>query len=988
MSDHDASPKEWTPAHSEKHGPQRWLSKQQRKQIKAQQAYIAAITAGNIAVVQPHFSYPTFATSSAAAAASSSSSASRRRRSSGDSAAAVDAASASSSQHSTPGPEDSDAASAVSVPPDIEEEEEITSESDEDDSQRLPAAVGDGALPFAVNSGHLRRLSSAPLPQSFSDMDGSWIPEARMQLPPAHAPLLQPTQPWCGCAACQTAAAHQVAAQQQYLQSLARAHSQRASPASSHQTPAQSVPFTVALSPPLHSRQSMARRSMQLIPVAGSTDGSTFAEASPAGVTPGTSSILSAARASSAFTTPVPILPRQFTTVEAQRASANLVAAANMPLSTAAVAAAAAIAAAASPASAVASSPSPTPTPAPLASVSMLPRWFLILLAVLKETDGRDKIAKCVQYGGRSLAILLRKLPAAMWWIAFASKHLSQGRVGTIGRAIHVFLAGDNPLTSAVTAAGETVSNVAVTAQSTFATALRASYAADTSALRAKLQSSYLYTETLSRIAVLTAALSSGRRMIRVVKWTYTLPNWCKAYQAWRTQVRASMEAQATANRAAEEEEARAQEAKQQQQESASADDGDSKKHARSLSAATTALSVPSASAANRSSPRFRFSHPHPPHLISRLPWLSSVELMDLSIAVLTDMTDDLEWLSKYRLFPSRWGYFSGRLAMAFWFTTVLLDLALTFRILKHYNYQQREIQGQIDEAQMEYATCAHEMETRMEARAMREMRREQLRSIQKSPLFKRRSGGAATENLEPLGPPALLPVSAVLVTPQPQPQPQQLAASAGSDASWSVLSDAAQSSSSSRGGVQQQGSSSVSSHESASMGGDSIGSGSGSNSSSKSSSRSVSSNEHADEVPPTTIAFASPPPNSKQPHQDSALEADAEVAQASGGPAASRAAQDDEEFEDADASTIDLLQSASVVAYRRVSSLRSQLSAIQQSLFLQYLNFAKFTFDLGCATPMAWGVQAEHDTLVQTTGLVSGMLGLYKLMITTKPAS
>jgi hypothetical protein len=647
------------------------------------------------------------------------------------------------------------------------------------------------------------------------------------------------------------------------------------------------------------------------------------------------------------------------------------------------VAAAAVVAEAPAAVSVVPAPPSVAPISPPPAAASshtaLLPRWFLIILAILRETDGRDKLAKCVQYGSRTFAILLRQLPAAIWWIGFASKHLREGRFAPIGRAINILLSNaptaaaaaaatavavaEPALQAASAANGSSSSGAVVVARSSFSAALRSSYLADTSLFRARLETNPLYNGALSRIAVLSAALSSGRRVIRLLKWTYTLPTWAKTFASWKAQVRASLEKDAVMQAHEEEEQRREKEEeeeeqqKQQQQQGghASKERSDSTVSSSSTSALQPAPESHSESHA-QSGHNFRFSHPHPPHLWRRLPWLSSVELLDLSIAVATDVSDDLEWLSKYRLFPSEWGYRCGRLAMCLWFSTVILDLLLTFRILRHYHYQQGQLQRQIGEAQMEFATLARQLNLRQQERQDRDLRRAQRRQLQHSPLFKR----IRESNSERL--------SQVSADQQTSAAPvvanANLAASGVSDASWSVLlSDNGSAHTNSSGS--SEGSSTRSSQSQPT--GDA----------SDSRASSVSEQDDAD----AAISCGDNPPAAAEAEQKD------DDAQSHADDGADCVHSDDELESAEDAAAGELLQSSSVEAYRRVSELRSQAGAIRVSLFLQYLNFAKFAFDLGCAAPMAWNVQKEHDSMVQATGLVSGLLGVYKLFITAKPA-
>lgn len=997
MSDHDASPKEWTHAHSLRHGPQRWLSKLQRKQIKQQQAYIAAITA-SAAAAHPHFVPPPLISGGA----SSSSSSSRRRSSLEHVDAAISPHGDANVSTLTPSPIVDSHDDVAAVPAAIAEgeleddasEEESAEEDAERSLQRSRAPplrhsvaptdvthiLPDGSFAFRDN---FRRQSSAPLMTSSSDVDDSWAPSELHQC--------------CCCPACEIAAAHQLAAQQYYMQSLQHVHSSIVSPA--HPPLDRSATFSggSAFSPHARAYSTHARaQSAQLLSPATHIAPS-FNEAALRLHAASHAAPSAPAQASSAFTSPSAAPQRSSTSLQpdskksllssqtgvAQPVVAAAVAVADVPAAVSVVAAPASVA--------------PIAPPAPVSPhTALLPRWFLIILAILRETDGRDKLAKCVQYGARTFAILLRQLPAAIWWIGFASKHLREGRFAPIGRAINILLSSDVPAAAAATAtatavavaepalqvasmaSGSGTSGAVVAARSSFSAALRSSYLADTSVFRARLETNPLYNGALSRIAVLSAALSSGRRVIRLLKWTYTLPTWAKTFASWKAQVRASLEKDALQQAHEEEEEERRkkeeeeEEEKQQKQQQQQGGDATKERSDSTVSSASTnALQAASGShspSPSQGVPKFRFSHPHPPHLWRRLPWLSSVELLDLSIAVATDVSDDLEWLSKYRLFPSEWGYRCGRIAMCLWFSTVILDLLLTFRILRHYHYQQRQLQRQIDEAQMEFATVARQLNLRQQQRQDRDLRRAQRRQLQHSPLFKR-SRHSNSERVSQSHSSADQPMS------EPQPASaahvgatSNLAASAVSDASWSVLlSDVGSAHTSSSG---SEGSSTRSSQSQPA----------GDASDSRASSASGE-QEHDDTDAPASAGHHAVAPADAE-HKD---DDDDDASHADDG---ADCVHSDDELESAeDAAAGELLQSSSVEAYRRVSELRSQAGAIRVSLFLQYLNFAKFTFDLGCAAPMAWNVQKEHDSMVQATGLVSGLLGVYKLFITAKPA-
>jgi hypothetical protein len=310
-----------------------------------------------------------------------------------------------------------------------------------------------------------------------------------------------------------------------------------------------------------------------------------------------------------------------------------------------------------------------------------------------------------VQYGGRVLRIVMHKIPAFLWWCSLIWQHLPFGRVGHILAAARIIILEGKGQTAMIGAklieaaleaknaaadaykAASSSSVLSPAAETTlrheqFSTSLIHSYTSDTSATSAQLYASPLYFGTVSRLDALTVALSSARRVIRLAKWSYTMPSWVKSFGEWRKQVNEGMERQM---KQIEEERRR--------QEQVHNEEGE----------AAEAATPPDDGAAATVAPPFRFSHPHPPHLWRRLPWLSSVELLDLTLAILTDMADDCEWLSRYRLFPTELGRKAGRISVTLWCTTVVLDLMLTARILRHYHYQRSQIMRQIEETKSAY---------------------------------------------------------------------------------------------------------------------------------------------------------------------------------------------------------------------------------------------------------------------------------------------
>ena len=62
------------------------------------------------------------------------------------------------------------------------------------------------------------------------------------------------------------------------------------------------------------------------------------------------------------------------------------------------------------------------------------------------------------------------------------------------------------------------------------------------------------------------------------------------------------------------------------------------------------------------------------------LPLLSTVELSNSLLAILTDLSDDTDWYSKHTLLPVSWNATAARTTIVLWFVTVVIDLALSTR--------------------------------------------------------------------------------------------------------------------------------------------------------------------------------------------------------------------------------------------------------------------------------------------------------------------
>lgn len=507
---------------------------------------------------------------------------------------------------------------------------------------------------------------------------------------------------------------------------------------------------------------------------------------------------------------------------------------------------------------------------------------------------------------------VMQRLPRIMWWAGFIWRNMQMGAMSRILRAANVLLLQSPPVL-AVAATGQKTPS-----PGSFSHALHSSYTADTSAISRSLSASPLYSGAIARLEVLTAALSSARRVIRVCKWTYTLPGWCKAFTSWRTQVQESVERDLL---------------RRQQEAEAEELEREGKPPVSRAVKVVAAVAAP-----------FRFSHPHPTHVWRRLPWLSSVELLDLSIAVATDVADDLEWLSKYRLFPGEMGYKCGRLAMCLWFTTVVLDLALTFRVIRHYHYQRRELLVQISLAKGEYESGCEKLKQHQRDREEKEYRR-LARELKRSP-FKVKRGkhpdAEQQEEAENAEPAATVEDHAEAHTAHADggtsPDSSPLPAPPSSDSSsWSHLSRMP-TSSSSDGGASSSGTAR--------------------------SQRSSAAEEEVGEA-------GSPP---KSPGMDKVQVPSEDEAE--------HHEEENSSDEEADVEAASQSHAMTVAALGRLRSLHHQLAAVQVSLGLQHLNFFKFLADLGCALPMALNVHKEWDGVVQCTGLISGGLGAYKLVL------
>jgi hypothetical protein len=255
--------------------------------------------------------------------------------------------------------------------------------------------------------------------------------------------------------------------------------------------------------------------------------------------------------------------------------------------------------------------PTGTTTAAPIApssasvssafTVPPFPRFWFVLNYVLRDTDGRDKLLKLFQYGGRFMRMLI---------------HRREKQFDTILRMVE-------------------------------------------QAVQHWLQMPALSLSSrrmVDSLESMAASLSACRRLIRLGKWVYTLPILHKAYYKWKFDLSQLTQAKYLAV-----------------QQSTSV----------THSAAPNSVRVSTPALLDPPLPILVSSSPSSPLFLLRFPLLSSVQLFHAAISVLTDLLEDVEWLSSHGLMPRRIGLKCSAAAVRLWFAAVLIDLALTLRTLR-----------------------------------------------------------------------------------------------------------------------------------------------------------------------------------------------------------------------------------------------------------------------------------------------------------------
>ena len=125
-----------------------------------------------------------------------------------------------------------------------------------------------------------------------------------------------------------------------------------------------------------------------------------------------------------------------------------------------------------------------------------MPHWFLVFYAVIKDTDGRDKALKALQYGLRYLRWLMKQQP--------------QATAQLLQAALTVHSAVGSPL-------GDPQPQVSVASKATSAVA--ASIPSSPSLLLPLSTVDFVLAQLTSRMDGLTAVIGATRKTIRLFKW-------------------------------------------------------------------------------------------------------------------------------------------------------------------------------------------------------------------------------------------------------------------------------------------------------------------------------------------------------------------------------------------------------------------------------------------------------------------------------------
>lgn len=147
---------------------------------------------------------------------------------------------------------------------------------------------------------------------------------------------------------------------------------------------------------------------------------------------------------------------------------------------------------------------------------------------------------------------------------------------------------------------------------------------------------------------------------MRLFKWAYTLPAWNKSYHMLKHDVHRIIEAERNADTPLE------------HQREAFSLDGPAVSSASNVAVDRKLQPSPS-------SPQ--------PHSMSaslnamlRLPWFSTLEFVSHTVSIVTDLCDDIQWYTSVDILSKRIGDRAASVGPRLWITSVLIDLALTYR--------------------------------------------------------------------------------------------------------------------------------------------------------------------------------------------------------------------------------------------------------------------------------------------------------------------
>ena len=171
------------------------------------------------------------------------------------------------------------------------------------------------------------------------------------------------------------------------------------------------------------------------------------------------------------------------------------------------------------------SSSAPAPPAAPVQVTPALPHWFVVFYAIIKDTDGRDKALKALQYGMRYVRWLMKQSPHRTQQVVAISIALTQL---VTGRALLASSSKQQHATDTVVTRlpAAAISLPAATAMSASTAAAGSTTAAtvDVPLLLSHITVPLSLVEQLiaastQRLELLSGTFSTIRKGIRLFKW-------------------------------------------------------------------------------------------------------------------------------------------------------------------------------------------------------------------------------------------------------------------------------------------------------------------------------------------------------------------------------------------------------------------------------------------------------------------------------------